>query len=205
MFENTLEKGTKDILAALGNAGLLKDAYLAGGTGASLQLGHRVSVDLDFFTLKEFVPKAFSVELAKLGSFNEQQADKGTVIGMFKDVKFSLFIYKYALVSPALKYLALDIASLKDIAAMKIDAIATRGAKRDFYDLYFILQSGYILTELFNFYEKKYQKLASNLVHIKKSLVYFDDAEPEENPKMLKKITWEEIKKFFEAEVKKIN
>lgn len=204
MFEETLVKGSKDILALLGNSGLLKNAYLAGGTAAALQLGHRISVDFDFFTTEQFVPKAFLNELSKLGSFDEDQAGKGTVLGKFKGIKFSLFVYKYPLVFAPLKFLSLNLADIKDIAAMKIDAIASRGAKRDFIDLYFICKVGYGLTEILNFYNKKYEKLASNRIHIQKSLVFFNDAETERMPKMLKPCKWEDIKKYFENEVKKI-
>ena len=204
MFEETLVKPARDILALLGNSGILKDAYLAGGTAAALQLGHRISVDFDFFTNKEFVPKAFSSELLKLGPFDEDQADKGTVLGNFKGVKFSLFIYKYPLVFSPIEYLSLGIADIRDIAAMKIDAIATRGLKRDFVDLYFICKTGLQLVKIFEFYDKKYGKLASNLIHIQKSLAYFNDAELNDMPKMLKSCKWEEVKRFFEAEVKRI-
>lgn len=204
MFENALVKGAKDTLAILGDSGILKDAYLAGGTSVALQLGHRISVDFDFFTTHEFVPKIFSSELSKFGSFNEEQADKGTVTGVFKGIKFSLFIYKYPLKYPVLKYLSVDLADIRDIAAMKIDAIATRGAKRDFVDLYFICKAGYGLAEVLTMYDKKYGKLASNLLHIQKSLVFFNDAEPEKMPKMLKEAEWAEIKRYFEKEVKKL-
>jgi len=163
MFEETLIKGTKNILALLGDSGILKDAYLAGGTAAALQLGHRISFDLDFFTTKEFVPKSFSIELSKLGSFDEEQADKGTVLGRLEGINFSLFVYKYPLIFPTLKYLLLDVAGIPDIAAMKIDSIATRGAKRDFVD-----------------------------------------AESENMPKMSEPISWHEIKKYFESEVKNL-
>ena len=204
MFEQTLIKGAKENLALLGRSGILKDAYLAGGTAAALQLGHRISVDFDFFTTKEFVPKVFSAELSKLGSFNEEQADKGTVSGKFKGIRFSLFIYKYPLIFSPLKYLSLSMADIRDIAAMKIDAVATRGAKRDFMDLYFICKSDYGLAELLNFYDKKYGELASNLIHIQKSLVFFNDAEPDEMPSMLRQVMWNDVKKYFENEVKKL-
>ncbi|MBW1795841.1 MAG: hypothetical protein JRJ38_15700 [Deltaproteobacteria bacterium] len=82
---------------------------------------------------------------AKLGSFQKEQADKGTVLGKFEGIQFSLFVYEYPLIRPPLKYLSLNIADILDIAAMKIDAVATRGAKRDFIDLYFISKSGYAL------------------------------------------------------------
>lgn len=204
MFEETLIKGSKENLALLGQSGILKDAYLAGGTALTLLLGHRISVDFDFFTTQEFIPSIFSSELSKLGLFEEDQASKGTVLGKFQGVKFSLFIYRYPLLYSPFKYLSLDIADIRDIAAMKIEAISSRGAKRDFIDLYYISQSGYSLMELFDFYNRKYGKLASNLIHIQKSLVYFDDAESDEMPKMLKKCDWKEIKRFFEKEVVKL-
>lgn len=199
MFEDVLIKGAKETLALLGRSGILKDVYLAGGTAAAIQLGHRLSVDFDFFTTKEFIPKVFAAELSKLGSFDEEQADKGTVLGKFEGIKFSLFIYKYPLIFPKLKYLSLDIADIRDIAAMKIDAVATRGAKRDFIDLYFLCKSGYGLNELLNFYNKKYGKLASNFIHIQKSLVFFNDAELDEMPRMLKKVKWEDVRRYFET------
>lgn len=96
------------------------------------------------------------------------------------------------------------MASLADISAMKIAAISERGTKRDFVDLYFILQK-VPLSQVLTFYDKKYKKLASNLVHIRKSLVYFDDAEEEAMPKMLEKVSWPKIKKFFEKEIQKIS
>jgi hypothetical protein len=88
---------------------------------------------------------------------------------------------------------------------MKIDAIATRGTKRDFIDLYFICKSGYQLMEILNFYNKKYKMLASNLIHIQKSLVFFNDAEADTTSMMLKNIEWKEVKGFFEKEVKKLS
>jgi len=61
------------------------------------------------------------------------------------------------------------------------------------------------LTELLAFYNKKYGKLASNFIHIQKSLVFFDDAESDAMPRMLKKVEWEEVKQYFENEVKKLS
>lgn len=204
MFEESLIKGAKEDLALLGQSGILENAYLAGGTALALQLGHRISADLDFFTDKEFVPKVFSNELSKLGSFEEEQSDKGTVLGIFEGIKFSLFIYKYPLIFPTLKYQSLNIADIRDIAAMKIDAVATRGTKRDFIDLYFICKSNYELAELLDFYNRKYGELASNLIHIQKSLIFFNDAEPDKMPRMLKDVRWEDVKRYFEKEVKKL-
>lgn len=204
MFEQILTKRAKDNLALLGRSNILKDAYLAGGTAVALQVGHRISVDFDFFTTKDFVPKIFSAKLSMLGPWNEEQANKGTVLGKFEGIRFSLFVYKYPLLFPPLKYRSLNIADVRDIAAMKIDAIATRGLKRDFIDLYFMCKFGYKLAEILNFYDKKYKNLASNLIHIQKSLVFFNDAEPDEMPNMTKPTKWQNVKKYFESEVKKL-
>jgi len=204
MFKEVLIKNTKEHLALLGRSGILKDAYLAGGTGCALQLGHRVSIDFDFFTVKPFAPKVVASELARIAAFEVEEIDKGTVLGKFMGTKFSLFVYQYPLVFPSLQYLSVSIADIRDIAAMKIDAISSRGTKRDFVDLYFICQKNYRLSELLNIYDKKYGMLASNLMHIKKSLIYFDDADADVMPVMLKGIEWADVKKYFEREVKLI-
>ncbi len=87
---------------------------------------------------------------------------------------------------------------------MKMDAISSRGAKRDFIDLYYICRDGYALKDVFDFYDKKYGRLNSNFVHIQKSLVYFEDAESDEMPRMLKETQWKEVKTYFEREVRKL-
>ena len=86
---------------------------------------------------------------------------------------------------------------------MKIDAIASRGTKRDFIDLYFICQNNYRLDDLLDVYDKKYGMLASNLMHIKKSLIFFEDADADAMPVMLKDVKWNDVKRYFEAEIKK--
>jgi len=87
---------------------------------------------------------------------------------------------------------------------MKIAAIASRGNKRDFVDLYFICKEAAPLGKAIQLYDKKYKNLATTSIHIMKSLIYFDDAEPENMPEMLKKVEWAQIKKYFENEVKKM-
>lgn len=204
MFTKTLFGKTKDVLALLGKSHILDKAYLAGGSGLSLQLGHRISVDLDFFTPEEFEPKEIVSRLQKLGNFKLDQTSWGTVLGRLEDIRFSFFVYKYPVLFPFRSLYEINILDLRDIAAMKLDAIATRGTRRDFIDLYFICQKGILLKKIFSFYDRKFGKLASNIVHIQKSLVYFVDAESEKMPRTLKSITWGEIKKYFEEEVRKI-
>jgi len=204
MFTEALFGQTQTILAILGKSNLLKDAYLAGGTACALHLGHRLSFDLDFFTSKQFDNLRVVSELEKVIDFKLEETSEGTILGKIKDIRFSLFIYKYKLLFPLKKLLGINILDLRDIAAMKIVAISERGVKRDFVDLYFMCKAKIDLESMLRLYDKKYGKLASNLIHIKKSLVYFMDAEDQEMPKMLKPCSWLEVKRFFEQEVKKI-
>lgn len=204
MFTKTLFGNTKNALALLGRSHLLDKAYLAGGSACALQLGHRISVDLDFFTPKEFNGKSLIKSLKKIGRFKVDQQSWGTILGTMEGIKFSIFVYKYPALFPYKSLFNINILDLRDIAAMKVDAISTRGIKRDFIDLYFICQKGITLKEALIFYDNKYSSLSSNVVHIQKSLVYFVDAEIAEMPQMIKKVDWQEVKKFFEREVRKI-
>ena len=204
MFTETLFGNTKQALAVLGKSHLMDNAYLAGGTACALQIGHRISVDLDFFTRQEFDAKELIKSLKKIGKFEVERQAWGTVLGTMEGIKFSIFVYKYRVLFPYKSIFNINILDLRDIAAMKIDAIATRGLKRDFIDLYFIYQAGISLKEALSFYNRKYGKLSSNIIHIQKSLVYFVDAEITQMPKMLKPCKWQEVKRFFEEEVKKL-
>jgi hypothetical protein len=201
MFTKTLSKTAQNSLAVLGESGLLKAAYLAGGSALALHLGHRYSLDFDFFTPKSFNAKRLVIELNKLGNFKKETIAADTILGSFNSVKFSYFLYPYPLVKKTESYLHLQIVAPADIAAMKLAAIVDRGTKRDFIDLYFIIKKKYSLETIFSFYDKKYQKLAENVYSILKSLRYFEDAEESAMPKMIKKVFWEEVKSFFEKEV----
>ncbi|MFA4888832.1 MAG: nucleotidyl transferase AbiEii/AbiGii toxin family protein [Candidatus Omnitrophota bacterium] len=138
MFTETLFGNTKSALAILGKSHLMDNAYLAGGTAAALQLGHRISVDLDFFTPHEFDAKELTRSLKKTGKFKLDKQSWGTILGDFEEVKFSIFAYKYPVLFPFKSLSDINILDLRDIAAMKIDAISTRGIRRDFIDLYFM-------------------------------------------------------------------
>lgn len=205
MFEEVLPRDTKSALAVLGESGLLKEAYLAGGTALALHIGHRVSVDFDFFTKKEFDENHFVEKLINLPlSFRLEKVDAGTVLGYLDKTKFSLFFYKYPLLAKTHKFSDLNILDVKDIAPMKLAAISGRGKKRDFIDLYFIIAAEklLVLEEILDLYDRKFGILHQNKAHILKSLIYFDDADKESMPQMLKEVSWTKIKKFFELETK---
>lgn len=204
MFEEVLPGNTKEILALLEKSRIIKHSYLAGGTALALQIGHRVSYDLDFFTEEEFDEKLLLPEINKISDFQLEKVAWRTILGRFKGVRFSIFYYEYPLLSPLKKFGMINILEVRDIAAMKIAAIASRGAKRDFVDLYFICREIIILPEAIELYGRKYMNLATTALHILKSLTYFEDAEDEEMPQMLKEITWPKVKVFFREKIKKI-
>ena len=204
MFEQTLPGNTKTVLALLEKSETIQKAYLAGGSALTLQLGHRISYDLDFFTREEFDEQKLLPEIDKISNFQLEKIDWRTILGKFGDVKFSIFYYEYPLLCVAKKFGMINVTDICDLAAMKIAAVASRGAKRDFVDIYFICKEGMSLKEIIHFYNEKYKNLAAVRTHILKSLVYFEDAESNEMPEMLKQANWEEVKKYLETEVKKL-
>ncbi len=204
MFEQVLSRNTKAILALLEKSKIIQKAYLAGGTAVALQLGHRISYDLDFFTNEAFDEETLLPRLKKISDFKLEKIAWKTILGKFKGVRFSIFYYEYPLLYPTKKFGKINVLDIRDLAAMKIAAIASRGVKRDFVDLYFICRETASLNDAIQLYERKYKNLAATAPHIIKSLVYFEDAKKEDMPDMLEKIEWEEVKKFFEKEVRKI-
>jgi len=105
-----------------------------------------------------------------------------------------------------MNFSGINIADPRDIAAMKIAALSDRGTKRDFVDLYFIFAEEKIITlpETLKLYDKKFKTLRQNKIHIIKSLSYFEDAEKDEMPKMIKPVNWKKVKEYFITEQKKI-
>ena len=177
--------------------------YLAGGTCLGLQLGHRQSIDFDFFTREPFAPTEIIRILRNLGKFELFNQTDDTLNGAINDVRISFFRYDYPLLEETTSYKSIQLANLLDIALMKIAAISGRGSRKDFVDLFFLL-SYFPLEELLRKYPPKYGLEISNHYHLLKSLVYFVDAEKEPLPKMLKAITWEKIRGRFITEIREL-
>lgn len=207
MFTEVLYPTAKKSLDLLGKSKALSSAYLAGGTALALQLGHRYSYDFDFFTPRQFKvgTKASGIRRV-LPNFSLERTAENTILGYIGKTRFSLFFYEYPLLFPPHQFMGVAVADIKDIAPMKITAIADRGITRDFIDLYFIcaVAQTISLTEVLRLYDRKYKKFSQNKMHILRSLVYFDDAETSEMPQMIKPVSWNAVKKFFIAEQKKI-
>jgi predicted nucleotidyltransferase component of viral defense system len=204
MFTKTLLPDTFRAIQLISDVPEIKKAYLVGGTALSLQIGHRISVDLDFFTSQEFSERELSVRLTTLPEFKSDGVTQGTIWGKIGQTKFSMFYYKYPLLEQTVLFGGIQLASLADIAAMKIHAIEDRGTRRDFVDVYF-LSKKYTLEEMLNFYQKKYAVLEDHLYSILRSLDYFEDAEREQQmPQMLVDVNWEKVKEYFEKETRRL-
>ncbi|MFW6159523.1 MAG: nucleotidyl transferase AbiEii/AbiGii toxin family protein [Acidobacteriota bacterium] len=204
MHKTVLSEEIKKSLNIISQQDFIKSFYLAGGTACTIHLGHRISNDLDFFTKEDFSKFEIQNSMRSSGNFLIDHTDFRTLIGRFNKTKISFFHYDYPLIGEIHYIFNLPIASLEDIGCMKIDAISSRGSRRDFIDLFFILQDLNLdLKVFFKYYHDKYSQENYNLFHILKSLVYFEDAENEPELIMLRQFSWEHMKNFFIEQIKK--
>ena len=203
MHIRTIDPQTKRVLDKIASAGISTQFYLAGGTALAIQLGHRKSIDLDFFSCDDFSIEKLKKELSPLGEFVVIDQDQGTLNASLDGVKVSFLRYDYIQLYPYIVFENINLADERDIAAMKIDAASSRGSKKDFIDLYFLLQK-YSLAELIGFFEKKFTNIKYNKLHIFKSLVFFEDAEDEPMPIMLTDVSWQKVKEKISQETLKL-
>lgn len=181
------------------------DFYLAGGTALALRIGHRLSVDLDLFspTLNAVEPLLESVRAALPGFVVTSTAPR-TLEGTLDGVEVSFFGYTYRCVRPPQRPAAdlLPLASVEDIAAMKLAAIASRGSRKDFVDLWFMVNGGLPLAATLDLFTRKYA--AIDVGHVVRSLTYFDDAEREPELRLLRPAPWPEVKNDLRAWVEEL-
>jgi hypothetical protein len=180
----------------------LGEFYMAGGTALALQIGHRQSIDFDFFIEKPFDVQKTIRTLTEQGAFDLLNEDQDTINGSLDGVKVSFFKYQYPLLKDIGVHQTIRIAHRLDIALMKLEAIAGRGSKKDFVDLYFLLKE-YTVEQLLENYTQKYSAGTGNRYHLFKSLTYFEDAERQPMPLLIKTVAWDEIKRVIGAEVRK--
>jgi hypothetical protein len=176
--------------------------YLAGGTALALRLGHRTSLDFDFYSTEDFDPLRLAGKLSlPPGGFKISTQKPGTLLGRAGGVHLSAFHYPYRLLKPATETPSFLVASLEDIAAMKLIAVAQRGTRRDFTDLYFLCRL-FDLEEVLSFAGKKYTSF--DVYTGLRGLIYFEEAErepPRPGVRLLKPAPWKDVKAFFLREV----
>ena len=179
------------LLRRLMQAEQLHAFYLVGGTALALRYGHRNSVDLDLFTHEPYDANRVSETLIQEFHLSEAIVETNTVLGVIDGIKVDLIAHQYPLIKAVECFDGLRLLAVEDVAAMKLNAIANRGSKKDFWDLYELLQH-FTRDQLLSLYTQKYP--SSSVWNVEKSLVYFDDAEAEPEPVDLSGRTWEQVK-----------
>jgi predicted nucleotidyltransferase component of viral defense system len=192
-------RDTLDLLIRLCQKDSLTKFALVGGTSLALRFGHRLSVDLDFFTPESFSGEALLEELR--GNFEVSHSTMhGGGMGLFiEGVKVDVVTYRYPLMAPFEEVDGIRLYSLPDVIGMKLSALSNRGAKKDFFDVAELVNQ-FGLGELLKIYRTKYPD--QEPVILLRSLVYFDDAELEPDPVSLTGVTWEEVKAGIVAAVR---
>jgi len=205
LFWNTITENMRLVLSGFTQSELGGRFYLAGGTALSLQIGHRHSVDLDFFSQTEDIPSIRPQLERALARFHATLADSswGNLVYLANNTRIGFYGYGYSLVAPLINDREVHLASILDIALMKLDALLSRAVRKDFYDLYFICQS-IPLREMFDSAPQKYPSVRDFEAQTLKRLVYFDNAENETDPQLLQNVNWNTIKEYFIEQAKKI-
>ncbi len=187
---DAISRPLNDLLSRLAPLSELRDFALGGGTSLALRFGHRVSVDLDFFTAEKFSPEDLFASLELDGATMVGRAANSLTVDA-GGVKLDLLRHAYPLLEPVERLDGIALVSLPDLAAMKLNAIANRGSKKDFFDLA-ELSAHFPMSQMIGFFTQKYP--ASDAFTVIRSLAWFEDAELEPDPISLTGLTWGEVK-----------
>jgi len=194
LHEETINSQTLELLKKLSKESYISEFALAGGTALSLYFGHRKSIDLDFFTSKEFNSSILHTSLLKSGyKLTEKYIPESgnTVNCNISGISVQFLSHLYEQLKPANEIDGIRLYSIEDIAAMKINAICNRGAKKDFWDINELLEKN-DLSDLIKNFKDKYG--IEDIKYVLNSLIYFSDAEKQPDPAVIKRVTWLEVK-----------
>lgn len=199
----TVAPETLGLLTELMKKSYLREFSLVGGTALSLQIGHRISIDLDMFTTEPFDTIELKSKLEDdFPVFQVFLESQNTLTTTINDIKVDFIRFKYGFTYPIKIEKGIRLVNIKDIAPMKLDAITGRGKKKDFFDLYFLLKKN-SLSEMLDLYQAKYQHIT--LFHVIKSITYFHEAETEPDPVIIdKKESWIKVKSKLTEAVNKL-
>ncbi|MCQ2157855.1 MAG: nucleotidyl transferase AbiEii/AbiGii toxin family protein [Bacteroidales bacterium] len=186
LYYETIHPDTLELLKKIQSLEIFTDTRLVGGTALALQIGHRKSIDLDFFGNVSASLEEIVLEFSEFANANPLSSSKTMRFLIVDGVKVDIVNYPYNWIENGI-----ILAGIKDISAMKLSAITNRGTKKDFIDLYFLLKR-FSFNELIDFYLEKYSD--AQLFTVLKSLTYFEDAEADPLPVMVDSISWDEAK-----------
>ena len=198
LYLETVESSTLELLKKLQRLPVLEQTRLVGGTALALQLGHRKSIDLDFFGTVDCEAEYLWESIAGIASLTILKESPHIHIYIVDGIKVDIVNYKYPWLDDVILEQGLRLASVSDIAAMKITAIIGRGTKKDFIDIAFLLHH-FSLEEILHFYAAKYND--SSVFMAMKSLAYFDDAEADPMPDMFVNQSWQQVKAYILSKI----
>ena len=193
---DSVPNAVADLLRTLAPAPSLADFSLGGGTALALRFGHRISVDLDFFTTTGFNAEELLQDPAFPTAPTVLNRAEGSLAITCNNVKVEFLRHSYPLLEPIETIDGSHLLSLADVTAMKLNAITNRGSKKDFYDLARIIEE-MSLDEALTYFERKYAN-TDRFVAIR-SLGWFEDAESEPDPVVPAGPGWPEVKDSITA------
>jgi hypothetical protein len=214
-YESATTPACHQALDYLRHHRFIEDFYLAGGTALALQIGHRVSTDLDWFStdLCLLAPEREAIRwtlrvaseqaLDESGQFEVVSEQDGLLVTRLLGADVSFVYQPHPLLEPTVPYRGIQLASPTDIGLMKLAAINSRGTRRDFVDLY-SLRDIVALDRLLELAAIKYADRPSFLPVAARALAYFGDAEPQPMPRLLQPVEWADIRAYCEAAARRL-
>lgn len=192
LHRQAVPTGTLDLLIQLSQSKPVEPFFLVGETALALRFGHRLSVDLDFFTRRSFSSKSLATKLGRMGQCVLLVGGKNSLQVELNRVKLDFVTYRYPLLDPVAEIEGIRMLGLRDIVAMKLAAVVGRGAKKDFFDIAELLRH-FTLREMIGWHHAKFPVYEHMLVL--RSLGYTEDAETTPTPESLNGMTWDAVKK----------
>lgn len=207
MYDRAITTGCQQTLAYLGQHAFIGDFYLAGGTALALQIGHRISTDLDWFSAncRLLVPDRDRIReaLSHSGAFEIASEQDGMLFSQLLGTDVSFIYQPHPLLEPIVEYEGVRLASPTDIGLMKLAAINARGTRRDFVDIYSLREIA-SLDRLLELAPVKYADRPSFLSITARALAYFEDAEQQPMPRMLKPVKWADVRAYCEGAARRL-
>lgn len=180
--------------------------YLVGGTALALQIGHRISVDFDFFNSQK-IPSNLLTRIEKLFGGEDLEIVLHVSYQLtlrIRGVEVTYFQYPFPPMFPLVPYEKTMLLSIREIAASKAHAIGRRATWKDYVDLYFILQEQHTtLEEIITIGEKKYKEEFDARLFLEQ-LLYLEDVPATPITFLKEEVGREKAESFFEEEVKKV-
>ena len=207
IFEDAITPACVRALDILRRHELIRAFYLAGGTALALQIGHRISTDLDWFSASERLLEPWRDDtrsaLSESGEFEVASEQDGMLYARLSGADVSFVYQHHPLLERPTEYRGIMLASPTDVGLMKLAAIISRGTRRDFVDLH-CLRGIASLDRLFELSAEKYRDRPGFLSVLARALVYFDDAEAQPMPQMRWAVRWKDVRAYCEDAARRL-